>query len=282
LVPTIPYAPDPADRYNAVKRGGDAMADDILTITEPAAGVALVTLNRPDKRNALTAELKRAIADAARDLSERTDIGAVVFCGAQGYFCAGNDIAQSDSFAQDKPLAEARRHIRLGLDMCRALEAMPQLTIAAVEGFAIGGGISLAIACDFRILAPNAWLRAPEVELGITYSWGTLPRLVRLVGPARAKLIAALCRKVDAGTALAWGLCEEIADEPVAAALAMAEEIVAKPRVAQQMVKESINRAVAVSDTGTLEQDQVLLTMTDPDTRARQQAMLDRLAGKRG
>ncbi len=257
------------------------MADDILKITEPAEGVALVTLNRPDKRNALSSELKAAIADAARALAERTDIGAVVLAGAGGYFCAGNDIAASDSFAQGLSLAQARRHIRLGLEMCRAWEAMPQLSIAAVEGFAIGGGISLAIACDFRILAPGAWLRAPEVELGITYSWGTLPRLVRLVGPARAKLIAALCRRVDAGTALAWGLCEEIAEDPVAAAITMAQEIAAKPRVAQQMVKESINRVTAGPDTATLEQDQVLLTMTDPDTRARQAAALDRLRGAR-
>ncbi|CAN0432822.1 unnamed protein product [Discosporangium mesarthrocarpum] len=256
------------------------MTEEILTISEPAPGVAQITLNRPDKRNALSADLKRAIADAARDLSERTDIGAVILCGAQGYFCAGNDLSQPDSFAQDKPLAEARRHIRSGLDMCRALEAMPQLTIAAVEGFAIGGGISLAIACDFRILAPGAWLRAPEVELGITYSWGTLPRLVRLVGPARAKLVAALCRKIDAETALAWGLCEDIADDPVAAALVMAAEVAAKPRVAQQMVKESINRAVAGPDTGTLEQDQVLLTMTAPDTIARQAAAVARMRNK--
>lgn len=256
------------------------MSDAILKIAEPAEGVALVTLNRPAKRNALSSDLKRAIADAARELAERSDIGAVVLAGADGYFCAGNDIAASDSFAQDKPLAEARRHIRLGLEMCRAWEAMPQISIAAVEGFAIGGGISLAIACDFRILAPDAWLRAPEVELGITYSWGTLPRLVRLVGPARAKLIAALCRKVDAETALAWGLCEEIADDPVAAAVAMAEEIASKPRVAQQMVKESINRTVAGPDTATLEQDQVLLTMTDPETIARQQAVLVRLKEK--
>jgi enoyl-CoA hydratase len=255
------------------------MTDAMLNITEPAAGVALVTLNRPGKRNALSAELKRGIAEAAHGLAGRTDIGAVVFAGADGYFCAGNDIAERDSFAQDMPLAEARRHIRLGLDMCRAVEALPQLTIAAVEGFAIGGGISLAISCDFRILAPGAWLRAPEVELGITYSWGTLPRLVRLVGPARAKLVAALCRRIDAETALAWGLCEEIAADPVAAALVMAQEIAGKPRVAQQMVKESINRAVAVADTGTLEQDQVLLTMADPDTRARQAAALARIRG---
>jgi enoyl-CoA hydratase/carnithine racemase len=181
------------------------MAKNVVTVAEPAPGVALVTLNRPAKRNALSAELKQALTEAARELAGRTDIGAVVLTGASGVFTAGNDISEVNSFAQDLPLAEARRHIRLGLEMCKAWEALPQLTIAAIEGFCIGGGISLAVACDFRVLGRGAWLRAPEVELGITYSWGTLPRLVRLIGPQRAKLIAALCRKVDAETALAWG-----------------------------------------------------------------------------
>ena len=256
------------------------MADDILTVGEPAPGVAIVTLNRPAKRNALSAALKRALTQTARTLAERSDIGAVVLNGAGGVFSAGNDISEGNSFAQELPLAEARRHIRLGLEMCKAWEAMPQLSIAAIEGFCIGGGLSLAVACDFRVLHRDAWLRAPEVELGITYSWGTLPRLVRLVGPQRAKLIAALARKVDAETALSWGLCEAVADDAVAAALEMAGEIASKPRVAQQMVKESINRLMPGLDTGTLEQDQVLLNMKDPDTRALQAAVRERLAQK--
>ncbi|MFT5180466.1 MAG: enoyl-CoA hydratase [Alphaproteobacteria bacterium] len=256
------------------------MADDVLTIEEPAPGVAVVTLNRPDKRNALSIALKRALTETARTLAERTDIGAVVLTGAGGVFTAGNDISEGNSFAQELPLAEARRHIRLGLEMCKAWEAMPQLSIAAIEGFCVGGGISLAVACDFRVLQRDAWLRAPEVELGITYSWGTLPRLVRLVGPQRAKLIAALARKVDAETALSWGLCEAVADDVQAAALDMAGEIASKPRVAQQMIKESINRLTPGLDTGTLEQDQVLLNMRDPDTRALQAAVLERLAQK--
>ena len=139
---------------------------------------------------------------------------------------------------------------------------------------------TLAVACDFRILQRDAWLRAPEVELAITYSWGTLPRLVRLIGPQRAKLIGALARKVDAETALAWGLCEAVADDALAAALDMAVEIAGKPRVAQQMIKESINRLTAGPDTGTLEQDQVLLNMSDPETRALQAAVLERIARK--
>lgn len=256
------------------------MPDNVLTVAEPAPGVAVVTLNRPEKRNALSAELKRALTDAAGTLAERTDIGAVVLTGAGGVFTAGNDISDSNSFAQDLPLAEARRHIRLGLEMCKAWEEMPQLTIAAIEGFCIGGGVSIAVACDFRILHRDAWLHAPEVELAITYSWNTLPRLIRLVGPQRAKLIGALCRKVDAETALSWGLCEELADDALAAALGMAAEIAEKPRVAQQMVKESINRQTAGLDTGTLEQDQVLLNISDPETHALQAVVLERISKK--
>ena len=256
------------------------MSDPVVTVEEAGSDTLIVRLNRPHKRNALSSELKRELAATARALAERTDIGAIVLAGAGGAFCAGNDLSEPDSFAQDLPLADARRHIRLGLEMCRAWEALPQLTIATVDRFAIGGGISLALSCDFRILHTDAWLRAPEVELGITYSWGTLPRLARLVGPARAKLIAALCRRVDAPTALDWGLCEAVTDDTLAAALAMASEITAKPRVAQQMVKESVNRLFAGPDTATLEQDQVLLNMTDPDAHARQAEMLDRLRGE--
>ncbi|MEK9832546.1 MAG: enoyl-CoA hydratase/isomerase family protein [Rhodospirillaceae bacterium] len=255
------------------------MTDPVVTVEESGTGTLVVRLNRPHKRNALSSELKRELAATARALAERTDIGAVVLAGAGGAFCAGNDLSEPDSFAQDRPLAEARRHIRLGLEMCRAWEALPQLTVAAVERFAIGGGISLALSCDFRILGTGAWLRAPEVELGITYSWGTLPRLVRLVGPARAKLIAGLCRRIDAPTALDWGLCEDVANDPLAAARAMAAEIAGKPRVAQQMVKESVNRLGAGPDTATLEQDQVLLNMTSEEARLAQAEMLEKLRG---
>ena len=255
------------------------MSDPLVTVEEADVGTLIVRLERPHKRNALSSALKRELAHTARVLAERTDISAIILAGSGGIFCAGNDISEPDSFAQDLPLAEARRHIRLGLEMCRAWEALPQLTIAAVDRFAIGGGISLALACDFRVLQTSSWLHAPEVELGITYSWGTLPRLVRLVGPARAKLIAGLCRRVDALTALEWGLCEEVVDDTMAAALKMAAEITSKPRVAQQMVKESVNRLFDGPDTAAMEQDQVLLNMTDPDARARQSHVLRRLRG---
>ena len=256
------------------------MDTDVLTIQEPSKGIAVITLNRPEKRNALSARLKDELTQTALNLAERTDIGAVILTGSGGYFTAGNDISESDSFAKGLSLTEARRHIRLGLNMCEAWEQLPQLSIAAIEGFCIGGGISLAVACDFRILQHKAWMRAPEVDLGITFSWGTLPRLVRLVGPQRAKMIAAVARKVDSKPALSWGLCEDVVENPLKSAIELAEEIISKPRVAQQMIKESINRITSAPNVGKMEQDQVLLNMTDPDTISRQKKVLKGLAKK--
>ena len=135
-----------------------------------ASETLVIGLKRPQKRSALSADLKRELADTARQIADRTDIGAVILTGSGGSFCAGNDITELGSFAQDLPLIEARRHIRLGLDMCRVWEYMPQFTIAAVDGFAIGGGIFWALPCSFRILHCDPWLRAPEAELGITYA----------------------------------------------------------------------------------------------------------------
>ena len=132
------------------------MNDKLLTTVEPCEGVMLVPLNRPKKRNALSAELKIALTETAKALSERNDIGAVILTGNGSGFTSGNDISEGNSFAQGLSLPEARRHIRLGLEMCNAWEAMPQLSIAAIEGFCVGGGISLAVACDFRILHSNA------------------------------------------------------------------------------------------------------------------------------
>jgi enoyl-CoA hydratase/carnithine racemase len=178
-----------------------------LTVAE-ADGVATVTLDRPTKRNALSNRLKRELRAVADALDSRDDLACVLLTGAGRVFSAGADIAETDGFGAGVPLAEGRRIVRLGADMCAAWERLRALTIAVVNGPAVGGGISLAVSCDFRVMAPEAYFVAPEVDLGINFTWASLPRLGNLVGPARAKLIGALARRVDAPTALAWGLCE--------------------------------------------------------------------------
>jgi enoyl-CoA hydratase/carnithine racemase len=241
------------------------MAYEFLLIDESEA-VVTVTMNRPEKRNAMNNAVKGELRAVAVELDGRDDISCVILTGAGSAFSAGNDLSDPRKFSGDMPLAEARRVARLGADMCTAWESLRALTIAVVQGPAIGGALSLAVACDFRILGPMGYFHATEVELGLSYTWNSLPRIGNLVGPARAKLVGALARKIDAPTALAWGLCEQLAEAPMDAAHAMAAEIARLPRIAQQMVKESVNRHFAAPNTVYLDQDQILVMAREPET----------------
>jgi enoyl-CoA hydratase len=255
------------------------MTSDIVTVSD-ADGVATVTLNRPEKLNALSNAMKRELRRVAEALDERDDLSCVLVTGAGRAFSAGADLTEPEGFGDGVSMAEARRLVRLGADMCVAWERLRPLTIAVVNGPAIGGAMSLAVSCDFRIMATNAWFQAPEVDIGINYSWNSLPRIGNLVGPARAKLIGALARKVDAETALAWGLCEAVADDAMAAALVLAAEIGERPRIAQQMVKESVNRHFAMPNSLYLDQDQILLMARDTDNRKHAEARRAKLESK--
>ena len=257
------------------------MTYEYLTV-ELEGALAIVTLNRPEKRNALSKDLCIELREVAEELDGRDDLACVLLTGAGPVFSAGADVGQADNFGDGVPLAAARRIVRQGADMCAAWERLRCLTIAVVNGVAVGGGLSLAVSCDFRIMAPDAYFVAPEVDLGINYTWNSLPRIGNLVGPARAKLIGALARRIDAETALAWGLCEEVADDPMAAGRALAAEIEERPRISQQMVKESVNRHFAMPNSVYLDQDQILLMMRDPENKRHAQAVRDRLAAKKG
>ena len=228
--------------------------------------ITTVVMNRPEKRNAMSNLMKSELRAVAELLDTRSSLACVLLTGEGTVFSAGNDISEV-SFTKKVPIEEARRLVRLGADMCDAWERLRALTIAVVNGPAIGGGTSLAVTCDFRILRQGAYFYAPEVELGLTYSWNTLPRLGDLIGPARAKLMGALSRKINANLALEWGLCEEVSDDPMTVALRMADEIKGKPRTAQQMVKESVNRYFQSPNTAYLEQDQILLSLLSDETQ---------------
>ncbi len=256
------------------------MAMSLVTVAA-APPIAVVTMNRPEKRNALSKQLRRELREVADTLDERDDLSCVILTGAGAVFSAGADLSEGDAFGAGVPLAQARRIARLGADMCAAWERLRPLTIAAVNGAAVGGGMSLAVSCDFRVMARGAFFHAPEVDLGINFTWNSLPRIGNLVGPARAKLIGALARWIDAETALAWGLCESVADDAMAAAHILAEEICARPRVAQQMVKESVNRHFAMPNSVYLDQDQIVLMSTRPETREHVEAVTTRLKAQR-
>ncbi len=120
---------------------------------------------------------------------------------------------------------------------------MPQITVAAMEKMAVGAGCAIALACDWRVLGESAYLYVPEVKIGLNLQWGALPRLITLVGPARAKRITILCEKMNAQHALDWGLIDEIAQDgkTVEKAMELAETAASMPAATTRLMKEAIN-----------------------------------------
>lgn len=249
-------------------------------VVQAHAGITVVRLNRAAALNALDDALMRELCDLAGRLRRQTDLRAVVLTGSASVFSAGVDLAAlelgpSPAGAADdtaRPsLLELRERVRLGPDLCRAWEAIEAPTVAAIEGPCIGGALALALACDFRIAGAGARVRLPEVALGMNMSWGSLPRLASLVGPARAKRLAIFCEPIDAAGALHWGLVDELAEpgQALATALRWADKLAALPPLPVRMTKEAVNAASGALHQASsfMDRDQFLLALGSADLR---------------
>ncbi len=242
--------------------------------------IATVTLDRGDSRNALSLKTMQALIDAAQLLSTDTDCHVVVLT-SRGAFTAGADLKDPDRAAMRKQTRlEQRQSLKLGPDMCAAWEALEQITIAAIEGYCIGGGVALAVACDHRIVAKDAFFRLPEIPLGMNMSWQTNPRTIALVGPSRAKQFTILGERCAAETALDWGLADQVT-EPGAAldgALALAERYAKVPPIALRMTKQAINVAAMPLGHATsfMDRDQFAYASTTSDQAEAIQAFLEK------
>lgn len=206
--------------------------------------VAIVTFDRGGSLNAFNQDLIVELTRVARKFHDDLETRAVVLTGRADAFSAGIDLkerATRDADAQSD--LELREVYYRGVKLCQAWEDMPQVTIAAIEGMAVGAGVALPLALDWRVMSREAFLYVPEVKIGINLQWGALPRLVSLVGPARAKRICILCERMGAEAALDWGLVDELADKGKAVAVAknLAKESASMPPVATRMVKEAVN-----------------------------------------
>ncbi len=252
----------------------------LLTLTEDGA-IATVRLSRPDARNALSVALMRELTEAANTLAQRTDIHVVILTGAPTYFSAGADLKDPERVARaDRTLLERRRDVLNGPAMCKAWEAMEQVTIAAIEGYCVGGGVALAAACDFRIASEGASLRLPEIPLGMNMSWGALPRLTALMGPARAKRFVLFGEALAAKDAHAAGLIDELTANggAEAEARAWAAKLAALPPLALRITKEAINAAAGALDAtrAFADRDQFLLATDTDDAREGVAAFLEK------
>jgi enoyl-CoA hydratase/carnithine racemase len=215
-----------------------------MTSTEPLltvdrdGEVAVVTLRNP-KVNALSIELLEALAELVAEL--RADLpAAIVITGGTRLFAAGADIAQLADPSQRKVLLDA---FRATFD---ALAAIPCATIAAVRGFALGGGLELALACDFRFVASDATLGQPEALLGLIPGAGGTQRLTRLVGPSHAKDLVMTGRAISADEAARIGLVNRVCEpeDVLAEAVEYGRRLGDGARLAQQLAKAAIDRGV--------------------------------------
>ena len=208
---------------------------------EKRVGVDIVHFDRKVNLNAFNEKLVVELTQAAYSFFDDLETHAVVLTGAPNAFAAGFDLKAVDSWPSETDDLKRRYRAYSGVRLCKAWESMPQITIAAIEKLAVGAGVAIALACDWRVLAREAYLYVPEVKIGLNLQWGALPRLVSLVGPARAKRLTITCEKMRADQALSWGLVDELAEAGQAVALEMAEVVLSMPQPTVRMVKEAVN-----------------------------------------
>ncbi len=204
--------------------------------------VAVLTLNRPEKLNALSSAVEREL-DAVIASEEVTSSSAVVISGAGKAFSAGADIHEM----REQSVASILGYYRTTGEVYERVASLRQPTIAAINGYCLGGGFELALACDFRVADAAAVFGLPEVAIGIVPSSGGLTRLVRTVGPARAKELMLLRDRFDAEEALGYGLVTAMVSEGSAEvrAIEMGAELSKLPPLAVEVAKRA---ADAVAD----------------------------------
>lgn len=248
----------------------------------PEGRIAVVRFDRGDGINALSPEALRQLTEAAREFEDDAATSVVVLTGGAKAFSAGFDLKDAEGRSRDSmDIGSLRRHLKLGPRLTRAWHEMEQITICAIEGFCIGGGVALAVALDFRIMARDAHLRVPEIGLGMNMSWQSVPRMLHLIGPARTKQAVILAdQRISAAEAYEWGLVEELAEPGHAfdAAMALAGKIAAEPPISVAMTKLTVNRlAHALDDLAShMDVDQFALASLTEDHKEGVAAFIER------
>lgn len=238
------------------------MSESPLVLVERRRdGVAVLRLDNP-KVNALSTTLLRQLEVAAEGLRDDPP-GAVVVTGGDRLFAAGAEISEFRSADDPTRVIDKAAAVALGrhfLDALNAVADIPRATIAAISGFALGGGCELALACDFRLASEKAKLGQPEILLGIIPGGGGTQRLARLIGPSRAKDLIFSGRHVPAAEALEIGLVDEVVthEELFDRAVAKAAEFAAGAVVAQGLAKRAIDRGLDITLGGGLDLEQQL------------------------
>lgn len=218
--------------------------------------VATVTINRPEKANALNFVTLSELEHVAHSFRDDIETRVVIFTGAGKHFSSGFDLTDP-SAEYEGPLVLRRRRNRIGARAITALHDIDQITVAAWNGAAMGGGACIPTALDFRIGSADCVMRYPEVDLGINLSWKSLPLCVHLVGAARAKRLVIGGESIGAQTLFEWGALDDLVprEQLLPRTQEFAEFYASKPPVAAQMIKRSINRISGALDQSIMDMD---------------------------
>jgi len=179
---------------------------------ESEGGLMVVRLNRPEKRNAINRQMHMELQAICRGLEEDFETRVVILSGEGGIFSSGADTSEWTQPGSANDL-EVRHTSGIGSRTSAAIEGLDQITIAAVQGFAIGGAVVLTACCDLRVAGESTWFSIPEVELGLPLGWNALPRLAREIGHARALELTITCERFSAAQAHDYGLVTHLAPD---------------------------------------------------------------------
>lgn len=218
---------------------------DILK-QELTDGLLILTMNRPERNNALNGELLTALRDASAAASEDPQVRAVLLTGAGGYFCVGGDVkAMNEGQGRNLSFGERVYSLRDRMNVSRYLHEMPKPTIAAIEGAAAGAGLSMALACDFRICADNAKITTAFAKVGLSGDFGGTYFLSQIVGAAKARELYLLSTKLSGREAAELGIVTRAvsADSVMEEALAFARELASGPTFTLGKIKQNLNLA---------------------------------------
>jgi enoyl-CoA hydratase/carnithine racemase len=215
----------------------EGSGQEVVACERPADAIAVVTINRPERRNALNLEVKARLADTIAALSRDPAIRIIVLTGAGGFFVAGTDVAEMASMTPVQHGVLGTGHV------FAVLRACPKILIAAVEGYALGGGCELALCCDMIVAGEGAKFGQPEIRVGIMPGAGGTQRLLRVAGKYRAMKLVLTGEPVAAPEALAMGMLTEVVPdgEALPRALSLAQTVAGMPPLAVQAIKQVID-----------------------------------------
>lgn len=232
-------------------------SDTELIVVETTGHVATVRLNRPEKLNAVTQQMSDSLVRIVHALNDDPDVRAVVYTGTGRAFSAGSDISTLDQYATPWEFRNRR-------DYCDALRELRKPVIAAVNGYAFGGGLEAALTCDIRIAADTASFAAPEIKLGWIGGGGVAAMLANSIGASNAALMLMTGDPVDAERALAWGLVSEVvsASDLLARAQELAATIASRPPIAAETAKANLHAAWNLPQDQAMRHEREMQTIT--------------------